>query len=560
MTTKNKIPKPPKEEGSFIDKFLVLLSAPRELWIIYIAKLLEILSYGLMMATVTLWLSSDLGLTDTEAGDVVALWSTLITLTTLAVGSLVDAIGIRKSFLIGFVVCLLTRGVVTVTTLRWVAIPFGLMVMAVGEAMMVPIMTAGVKKYTNVKQRSMAFAGYYVLMNVGFLISGWTFDKLRTSMGEYGTRVVPLLGEISTYRTIFLISFLVTIPALIFTWATLREGVTMTEDGLVIEKSVPQFADRNALVAMWLTAKDALVKTGVIFVSVWKEKNFYRFLLFLTLIVFVRLVFYHMHFTFPKYGIRELGPGAPVGQIWGVLNPAVIIVLVPLIGALTQKINSYKMIAIGSTLAAAPVFLMAMPPEWFQPLANGPVGLFIANTWLGLDTQQVNPLLVIIPLFVVIFSIGEAFWSPRLYEYTASIAPKGQVGSYMALSLLPYFVAKLVVGMFSGRLLERFCPSDEALGARYLIEKIPDLDQVAVDAMETSQVLPTLAEKLGMVVGPDGVLSNEVRYQVWEILHTTYPRDGQSLWLVIALMAAICPIGIIVLKKWIKSHEDGRDD
>ncbi len=46
-------------EESFVGKFLVLLDAPRELWIIYIAKLLEIVSYGLMMSTVTLWLSSE---------------------------------------------------------------------------------------------------------------------------------------------------------------------------------------------------------------------------------------------------------------------------------------------------------------------------------------------------------------------------------------------------------------------------------------------------------------------------------------------------------------------
>ncbi len=560
MTDPKQKTEPEQKKETFVQKLAVLKGAPRELWVIYIAKLLEILSYGLMMSTVTLWLSSDLGLTDTGAGDVVAWWSTIITLTTLAVGSLVDAIGIRKSFLIGFIVCLVTRGVVTVSTHQWVAIPFGLMVMAIGEAMMVPVMTAGVKKYTNVKQRSMAFAGYYVLMNVGFLISGLTFDKLRHYLGEYGSMAVPLLGELSTYRIILLVSFLVTIPALLFTWATLRGGVTMTEEGLVIEKEEPKYGDAGTITAIWLTSRDALVETGKIFAAVWKEKNFYRFLFFLTLVVFVRLVFYHMHFTFPKYGIRELGPGAPIGQIWGVLNPAIIIILVPIIGAMTQRINSYKMIAIGTTLAAAPVFLMALPPAWFQPIADGWFGHLVANTWLGLDTQTVSPLLVIIPIFVIIFSIGEAFWSPRLYEYTASIAPKGQVGSYMALSLLPYFGAKLVVGMFSGRLLERFCPSDEALGAQYLVEKVEGLDQAAVDAMESAQILPTLAERLGMAVGPDGVLSNEVRVQIWEILHATYPRDSQTLWLVIAIMAAVCPIGIIVLKKWIKSHEEGRDD
>ncbi len=483
--------------NTFIGRFTVLRGAPRELWVIYVAKLLEIISYGLMSMTVTLWLSSDLGLTDTAAGDTVAIWSTLITLVTLLVGSLVDSIGIRRSFLLGFIVCLLTRGIIFSTTIKWLAIPFGLMVMAVGEAMMVPVMTAGVKKYSNVKQRSMAFSMYYVLMNVGFLLAGLIFDELRSTLGEYGSYSVPILNwTISTYRTIFLVGFLVTIPGLLFTWLFLRPGVTMTEGGLKIESEKPRYADVNVLVAMYRLVTETARDTIRIFVSVWKEKNFYKFLLFLTLVVFIRLVFYHMHFTFPKYGIRELGEGAPVGRLWSVLNPGIIILLVPIIGALSQKITSYTMIAVGTTLAAAPVFLLAMPPEWFQPLADGWLGSFIAHTWLGVE-GAVNPLYVSITLFVVIFSVGEAFWSPRLYEYTASIAPKGKVGSYMALSLLPYFVAKLGVGFMSGRLLEAFCPA-------------------------------------------------------------TGPRNSQALWLIIACMAAICPIGIISLRKYVRSEEEGR--
>ena len=318
-------------------------------------------------------------------------------------------------------------------------------------------------------------------------------------MGEYGSIAVPVLGELSTYRFILLISFLVTIPGLLFTWAFLRGGVTMTEQGVTIEQEEPKYGHLNVFAALWETPKEALVKTWKIFVSVWKQPNFYKFLAFLTLIVFVRLVFYHMHFTFPKYGIRELGEGAPVGRLWGVLNPAIIVLLVPLVGALSQKINSYKMITVGSILAAAPVFLLAMPPAWFQPLADGPLGELVAHWWLGVEDPVVNPLYVSIFIFVCIFSVGEAFWSPRLYEYTASIAPKGQVGSYMALSLLPYFVAKLLVGGMSGLLLEYFCPAEG-------------------------------------------------------------PRNSELMWLIIACMAALCPIGLIAFKKHIRSHEEGRDD
>eukprot|EP00301_Raphidiophrys_heterophryoidea_P007619 c12924_g1_i1.p2 GENE.c12924_g1_i1~~c12924_g1_i1.p2 ORF type:complete len:149 (+),score=42.66 c12924_g1_i1:194-640(+) len=62
-------------------------------------------------------------------------------------------------------------------------------------------------------------------------------------------------------------------------------------------------------------------------------------------------------------------------------------------------------------------------------------------------------------LFVVILSVGEAIWSPRLYEYTVAIAPKGREGTYAGLSSAPYFVAKLGVGYIGGVLLEAYCPA-----------------------------------------------------------------------------------------------------
>jgi hypothetical protein len=49
-------------------------------------------------------------------------------------------------------------------------------------------------------------------------------------------------------------------------------------------------------------------------------KAFYRFLAFMTLVVGVRMIFYHVFYTFPKYGIRELGDGAPVASLSGMLN------------------------------------------------------------------------------------------------------------------------------------------------------------------------------------------------------------------------------------------------
>ena len=546
---------PPNILLRLLGKFTVMRGSPRELWIIYLTKVLEIIAYGLMSSTLVLWLSSDLGFSDTAAGDTIAWWSTIMTLVTVLVGSLVDSIGLRKSFLLGFWLCLLSRAVMTVTANPWLAIFLGMFPLAVGLALMVPVMNAALKRYATTAQQTMAFALFYTLMNVGFFIAGKLFDFVRDKLGEYGTQ--EILGmELSTYRVLCFWATVATVPGLLITHFFLRRGVEGTDDeGILIhEAAEAKHLDEGMIRGSLLSMRDAARDTMKKFASVWREPNFYRFLLFLSLIVMVRLVFYHMHYTFPKFGIRELGPGARIGTLWAVLNAGMIVVLTPLVAAFSGRISSYLMIAVGSAFAAAPVFLLAMPPVWFQGLADGPLGAFIGNYWLGLE-GAVDPLYISITLFVFFFSIGEAIWSPRLYQYTAAIAPKGHEGTYMALSLLPYFLAKLIVGMMSGRMLERWCPSDGALARRFLVERHGE-DAERLRAMEPEEVLPVLAEKLDLAVGEAGRLSQEVHYKIWEILHEAYPRDSQTLWLVISLMALCCPLGIVLLRKIIRSRED----
>jgi dipeptide/tripeptide permease len=60
---------------------------------------------------------------------------------------------------------------------------------------------------------------------------------------------------------------------------------------------------------------------------------------------------------------------------------------------------------------------------------------------------------------IVVLTLGEALWSPRSYEYTVSIAPKGRESTYVGMSSLPYFMAKSVVGVLSGQLLSAYCPA-----------------------------------------------------------------------------------------------------
>lgn len=485
---------------TFLGKFLVLKDAAREIWTVYAVKVLTIVAYSLVNSTLVLWLSADLGLSDVKAGFVVSTWSTVLTLCTVLVGSLVDAVGLRRAFLLGLGLCVGARAFMSFSTSFWPVLLLALFPLAVGEALQTPVLVTAIKRCTTTRQRSMAFAVYYAMMNVGFAVAGWSFDKVRGGLGEYGHYRVPVLGvQISTYETIIFLGCLFTIPNIVIAYFGLREGVEVTEEGVIIEAKQAKYPNEPYLRRIGLSLRDALSDWARIFRGLWAQPAFYRFLLFLTLCVGVRLIMYHMYYTFPKFVIRELGQGAPVGRLFLVINPVLIVILTPIIGALTQKLSAYKAVVIGSFISTASIFLLALPPVVFKPLADGWLGELIAHRWLGVSDALVNPYYVSIALMAVVYSFGEAFWSPRLYEYPSAIAPKGQEASYMSLSYLPYFVAKFFAGGFSGILLKYFCPADG-------------------------------------------------------------PRNSSTMWLIVGVMALATPVGLLVLRPLIKVRESGRDD
>lgn len=126
--------------------------------------------------------------------------------------------------------------------------------------------------------------------------------------------------------------------------------------------------------------------------------------------------------------VREFGENTPKGRVY-TINPAMIIFLVPIVQAATSAVDPLIMIHHGSYISAMSVFFLAFSTS--------------------------VPACV---LFVITLSIGEAIWSPRLYDYTMTVAPEGREGTYMALSSAPLFLAKLPAGFLSGFLLQRYCP------------------------------------------------------------------------------------------------------
>jgi MFS family permease len=486
----------PQTGVGFLGKFTVLRGAARELWLTFSAKLLVIAAYALSNSTLVLWLSSDFGYRDQKALAMVAFWSLAMTAVTVVVGPLTDALGLRRTFFLGVGICAVSRAVMAFSSVEWLALAGGMFPLAVGEALSTPVLVAAVRRYSNTRQRSISFSLFYMMMNVGFFIAGFFFDAVRHGLGEHGHLTLPLLGvKLTTYRTLFLVSLgleLTLFPLIYF----LREGAEATDEGLQITPRPLGLSHEGVWNSLRRVVRDGLVESVRLLARLFQQAGVYRLLAFLILIAFIKVVLMQVYYVYPKFGIRELGDGAPVGMLWNI-NSILIVCMLPLVGALTQKYPAYRMVTLGSILTAASVFILALPTAWFGPLANGLLGHWLGHGYLGLR-GSVHPYYVMIALFIVFFSVGEAFYSPRVYEYAAAIAPKGLEASYSALSYVPFLLAKLLTGAFGGVLLAAYCPEQ-------------------------------------------GV------------------RHSGMMWLIVALAATVAPVGLIVLGRFIRVREAGRD-
>lgn len=405
--------------GETLDDFRALRGAPRELWIVFAVKFLESLAYFAIYNLIAVYLSADLGYSDVEAGTVAGVWLTVISVMTFFSGFVADALSIRRALLVSVISCTVGRILLSVSTARPIALlAFG--VMSWGVASMMPTMTAAVRRYTSRRTVSFGFSLFYVTMNVGALVAPLTIGWFRRHLAHGATLSLPLLGPtaFSSSRLVFAVGVVATVVALGLV-ATMRpDHLVPAAEGA--DEPAPEPSGRTT---PWSALKEVVA-----------ESTFWRFMLFVSLLVLVKLIFQHAHLTWPKYTLRVFGESFPFADYWAI-NPAMIIVLTPLVTALTRNRSAFQCIVWGSLLSAGSVFFMA------------------ASTTPAASVA-----------FIVTLSLSEALWSPRLYEYTATIAPRGREASYMGLSQLPMFLAKPVVGTLSGAMLAAWCP---AVGPRH---------------------------------------------------------------------------------------------
>lgn len=352
-----------------------------------------------------------------------------ISVASLGTGWVVDILGPKRSIMLG--AAILTIGRVTLAITESTVVGWGLLVIVlpVGEALGIPVLAQAIGVVSKPSEAKLNYGLFYTAMNVAILCVGPAVDGVR------GSPSLVLATGIPPYRLLVWLSSGASFLSFILASTFLNVGPSVVKD----EDSNADRLESGSL--------------GALSEELWTP-TFRHFLKVVVALVGVRCLFRHLDATFPKYVVRAFGENAPYGMLYAI-NPSLIILLVPVlssVGASGAPADLPKGSCTESMSSAFPFLdqLTRLPP--LRLIFIGATISSLSVLWLVVTTSLTGA-----ALFVATLSIGEALWSPTFYTWTHTIAPPQQAGRYFALSNVPLFLPKLIAGIMSGALLEKYC-------------------------------------------------------------------------------------------------------
>ena len=418
-----------------VQPFRDLIRAPRALWGVNLPYLIEgLVSFG-WLALLAIYLNRYVGLDDVWADWIVGLLTGGITLSMLFLGGVTDRIGVRRALVLALVALLVGRVVMVAlgglvprgggvgSPLFWTTLA-GLAGVILGYGLYQPASYAAVREFCDQRTSAMGYAMLYALMNLGAALPGFLSPPIRQAFGipgvfwtYIGLTVVALLSVLVLLTPRVERAALATVAE----YRRVHEQETAARDQRQLDEAAAERERLTGLplarrVAHWVRAHPLLDP---------------KFSFFIFALIPVQTLFAHNWLTLPQYVDRCMGK---IGQDYmeffvNFINPTLIFVLTPTVAALTRKRNVYKMMIAGTFLMAVPTFLLALG----------------TNLWLFVA-------------YLVIMSFGEAMWQPRFLQYAAEIAPKGRTGAYMGVAQFPWFLTKVITGLYAGWFLKHYIP------------------------------------------------------------------------------------------------------
>jgi len=454
---------------------ILFQSSSRGLWAIMACKMIEGCSYMMCSLTMKQYLVDNFGFSDINAGYTYGLWGLATTLYGIALGVVIDKVGVRWS--------LLTGGILLTVSRLWLAFTLNedamflnmYLILPMGMALGMPVKLIAIKRYPPAVVGPVAYGLMYLFLNAGYFFAGFIVDAFRenfqqihtvTTEGgktiEYDTPQTDfdLWDQMTAYRWISVCSagltvFFLTL-AIFFVhdlevvWVdgqgeTVAKGCRISmeteEDLKEAQKKGHSMGDfsveglqKKFPKGGWDMRPYRSNPSGnvcKIVGALGSDSSFWLFLILVSSVLGVRMLFRHLDATFPQYMERELGDDIKLGMVFS-MNPLAVVVFTLIVSIVLTHGNIMWIMVFGMVITA-------VSPLWLM------IG---AEYWTGI-------------MFMVTLALGESIWMPRFYELSLNkTCPDGEEGIFSALVNAPTFFVKFLAGVISGYLLEEYCPEE----------------------------------------------------------------------------------------------------
>jgi len=385
-------------------------------WVANFTEIFERVAYYATTAVLAIYLSEQLHFSTELTASLMSIFGFVVWFLPILGGTLADRFGFRRALMFAYLVMTLgyfLLGSLSATWMeplrhaladKWLVLII-LMIPALGPGVVKPCVAGTTARASSENVRSMGYAIYYTLVNIGGTLGPSIAFLIRKQLG-WGIENVFRIAACSVF--------------LMF-WVTL---LFFREPSRVVEEKVG-------------SVLTAITNMFVVLANI-------RFLLFLGIVSGFYVVFWQVYIGMPLFIRHFVNPDAGVDATIAVEAFTVICCQV-LVTHLTRKLPTFRAIAIGILVTSLSWLILALP------LPAGDVALH-----LGFATFTFYRVTLYVAAALFVLALGEVTLSARYYEYISRLAPPGQQGLYMGYAFLPVAIGYLIAGPVAGYLLHHF--------------------------------------------------------------------------------------------------------
>ena len=441
----------------------------RTFWAAIVTELLHCLASYTMLSYLIIYLAQDLGFGDVRAS---AMYGTMLFMgyfLPILIGAMADRYGFKQTMAVSLVI--ITAGYFLASRVTaYPSVFAALLLIALGGAVMKPVIAGTVKAASTDENRTLGFSIYYMVINVGSFIAPFLANAVRTGTGKPALIFVAC-GVVETSALAVTLWMFQNLP--VAEEARSKSLLTVLNEMVVVLCNLRLFVTALGVAACyvgvgqeWLGAEAGWgIGLGWIAANMLldlplraRERRLgpqpqflqpqrlgdVRLLAFILIFSGVWALYSQIWTNIPLY-ITSLDPAMKAHiEYFQAVDPIMIVCFQVLIGKWMGKYRPLPSMVFGiliSAVAVATVHLsVATLGRLFIPeITLGPYDLLgwhigIHHFFGGYVGAWA------VALSLVIWAVGEMMFSPRMVEYVSVIAPKDKLALYIGYGFLPFAI------------------------------------------------------------------------------------------------------------------------